>query len=114
MGSWIWVKGSVWATRSGMMNRQGVVILAKASIIFGKGLFSLISKTRSLTSRMSASWDSRRWPKASRRAQRRMEATQSRPRTGSLSWKRRFSRRVKVQVRPSGCRCGPAPSAAAA
>ena len=41
------------------------------------------------------------WPKVSRTAKRRMEATQSRARTGVSSWNSRPSRSVMRQVRPS-------------
>ena len=94
------VKGSTFASRSGMMNRQDVVTFEKASSIFGKGRFSRMEKTRSLSSVISATRASNSWPKASRRPQRRMEATQSRPRTGVPSWNFSPSRRVKRQRRP--------------
>jgi hypothetical protein len=84
-----------------MMNRQDVVTFEKASSIFVKGRFSLMVKTRSLSSVMSATRASNSCPKASRRPQRLMEAMQSRPRTGVPSWNFSPSRSVKRHSRPS-------------
>jgi hypothetical protein len=76
--------GGVSAVRSGIMKQGEAPGLASASSRAGKGrrrrkrMVASVGASSSATARIST------WPKPSRTAQRRMEATQSRPRTGSL------------------------------
>ena len=75
--------------------------LPKAADSSGNGRFSRITMVLSsgaLISSVTAATDR---PKLSRRPQRVMEATTSRPRTGSPSWNFSPSRRVSFQVLPS-------------
>ena len=97
-----------------MMKQAGVLVLPSAKRSFGYGFLSVQRKLRSSTATSSLWMPRSIWPIGSRGIQRWMEATTSLASTGSLSWKRRPSRRRKVQTRPSAetssfstiCGCG--------
>ena len=102
------VKASVAASRSGMITQGLDGTLPSASGSSGKGRLRRKRRVRSSGASSASIAASSAWPKVSRRPQRRTLAAQSRARTGSPSWKRRFSRSRSVQSRPSAS--APAPS----
>jgi hypothetical protein len=93
--------GSVLAKRSGITISAGGPILARQFSTRPNGRASRMVNRRSSGAVISAMRASKACPIGSRAAQRLIEATQSRPRTGSPSVKRKLSRRVNVQRRPS-------------
>ena len=92
----IWVKGSVSATRLGIMKGTLALGLPRAGSRSPVGSFSLISKVRASLASTAATKVMTFWPKVSRAAQRLIEATQSSAVTGWPSCHLRPSRRVKV------------------
>ncbi len=98
VGSVICALASVLAMRSGMITQFGC---ASATGTSANGFFSRMRMTRSDGADTSSVRLIIALPNASRWPQRRMHATQSRASTFSPSWKRRPSRSVSSQVRPS-------------
>ncbi|MBA7716154.1 hypothetical protein ES703_125219 [subsurface metagenome] len=119
--SLICLKGSVSATRLGMMNGARPLCLASVSRSAPYFSFRTIWNVRSSTTRYSAMNSVSFCPMASRAAQRLSEAMQSSAATGFPSWKFSPSRSLMVAVRPSslmtsdsaicGCGCSFASSA---
>ena len=89
------------ASRAGMTKQGLALTLPRAAGSEGKGRRRRKAKRRSSSAVTSFTARCSTWPKVSRIAQRRMEATASSARTGSPSWKSSPSRSVIVQVRPS-------------
>ncbi len=93
--------GSVVANRSGMMQGMLVPVLPSAFGSSGNGFFSRNRTTLSETADSSSVTAISALPNASRAAKRRMLGTTSCARTGSPSWNRSPSRKVRSQVLPS-------------
>ena len=92
----MFLKASVFATRSGMMKGTFDEGFPRASSVSGNGVFSFRRNVLSFTA-VHDSMDSASFcPRASRLAQRSMEAMQSAERTGAPSWNLSPSRRVNV------------------
>ena len=96
VGSVIWVKGSVSATRLGIMNGTLELGLPSAGSRSPVGSLSLISIVLASVAATAATKVMSFWPTTSRAAQRLIEATQSSAVTGWPSCHLRPSRRVKV------------------
>ena len=92
------LKGSVFASRSGMMNE---VCTAIASISSGNGRFKVILTVLSSATPQVSTDFAAVWPNVSRTAQRARLAAQSCARTGSPSCHFRPSRSLIRYVRPS-------------
>jgi hypothetical protein len=98
----------------GMTKQTGGEVLASASNSIGKGRRRRNSTVRSSGASSASVKDSSVRPSGSRAPHRRIDATQSRARTGSTSWKRRPGRRRMVTRRPASstawpsaiCGCG--------
>ena len=101
-------KGSVAASRAGMMKACGLAGMASVSISSGKRAFSRKRKRKSSSAASSSVRAASAWPIGLRRIQRFSDATASAAVTLSPSWKRRPGRSVMVQVRPSSSKTWPA------
>ena len=88
--------GSVFAIRSGMMNGTFDDGLASASSVSGNGFFSFSRKVLSLTAVHASVASASFWPSASRLLQRSIEAMQSADLTTCPSWNLSPSRNVNV------------------
>src|SRR5262249_11973799 len=92
----IWVKASVLATRSGIMNGTLDEGLANASSVRANGFFSFRVNVVSFTAVQASVRSASFWPSASRFDQRSTEAMQSADRTGWPSCHFRPARKVNV------------------
>ena len=97
----IWVKASVFASRSGIIAGISEGDLPSASGSSGNGFFSRNWMVLSSGADSSSVAASSAWPNASRLPQRWMLATQSRASTGSPSWNFSPSRSVSFHSLPS-------------
>ena len=101
MTSVIAVVAGVLATRSGIMKGTRESVFASTSSSSGNGFVSLTSIVRSSGAAQRSTTRPSNLPNSSAAAKRCRLAVQSTARTGVLSWKRRPSRSLMRQVRPS-------------
>ena len=102
------LNGSVIASRSGMIGQMFPAVLASASGSSGNGRIRRNTMLRSSGADTSAVAAISADPNASRTAQRRTLATQSRASTGVPSWNRSPSRSVSRHSNPSASTTCPA------